>query len=212
MTNKISKIRGKIAEKGIFHYVKHLIKKIMRNLPPKYERLFMFEFNLTEPVEQIVDKSIIVGRLDTYSEIMDEFAEKRGDWYKDQAKDLFSKGNICFAAIIDGKIASCLWTSFNEVFLPDVEYKLKTPPNIAPLIDGYTLDEYRGKGLYKILWNDCLNYLISSKKYIKIYGFINNKNKRSIKVHDKLNLNKIILDIQLFRILGIKIHIKKKIS
>jgi hypothetical protein len=138
------------------------------------------------------------------------FANQRGSWYPQQARELFSKGNLCFVAIIDNKITSCLWTSFNKVYLPDIEYNLVVATDIAPLIDGYTLDEYRGRGLYKFLWNECHNYLVRSGKYSKIYGFINQVNKRSLIVHDILNLNKIILDITLIKFLGIRIHIKRK--
>ncbi len=201
----------KLKDKGIWHYIKSISHTIFRNLKPKYQRLYFFEYPLKEIIDQKIDSSVQVHRFTSMNVLLEKFALRRGHWYENQAKDLFSKGNICFAAIIENTITSCLWTSFNTVYFPDIEYILKVDSDVAPFIDGYTLDEYRGKGLYKILWNDCQNYLINTGKYSKIYGFINSSNKRSINVHNNLNLNKLIFHITLIKIFGIKIHFKKMI-
>jgi GNAT superfamily N-acetyltransferase len=183
-----------------------------RSLRPRCQKLIVFESLLEGIIPNEYNSTIEVKMLSEINEQFIPFANRRGAWYPIQASDLFSKGNICFVAVIDEKIASCLWTSFNQVYLPDIEYKLIVAKDIAPLIDGYTLDEYRGKGLYKILWNECFNYLVKSGKYSKIYGFINHANKRSLLVHDKLNLNKIILYITLIKFLGIRVHLKREIK
>jgi len=194
------------------HYFKCLLQLLHKFILPRWQRLFVFESLLGDIIPNEHNNYIEVKILREMDDKLLLFANRRGSWYPTQAKDLFSKGNICFVAVIDGKIASCLWTSFNEAYLTDIEYTIKTPPDVVCLIDGYTLEEYRGKGLYKILWSDCLNYLVNTNKCTKIYGFVNNKNKRSLKVHDKLDLNKIIFDITLLKIFGIRIHLKKKIS
>lgn len=207
-----SEIIQKIKTKGIMHYLQILFQLLRRYLRPRWQRLFVFEFPLGGIISNEYNNDIEVKMLREVDDHLLLFANRRGFWYLQQARDLFSKGNICFVTVIDGKITSCLWTSFNQVYLPDIEFKLSVAKDIAPLIDGYTLDEYRGKGLYKILWNECFNYLVKSGKYSKIYGFINHDNKRSLLVHDKLNLNKIILDITLIKFLGIRVHIKRKIK
>jgi len=212
MKYSLLQIIKKIKKNGFAYYYPTLFQLLRNFLRPKWQRLFIFESPLGGIIPNEYSNDIKVELLRGVDDKLLSFANRRGAWYLTQTKDLFLKGNICFSAVIDGKMASCLWTSFNEVYLPDIEYTIKTPPEVVSLIDGYTLEEYRGKGLYKILWNDCLNYLVKIKKYTKIYGFINNKNKRSLNVHDKLNLNKIIYDITLLKLFGIRIHIKNKIS
>ena len=148
MSYSISEILKKIKSKGIIHYFKYFLGIILRSLRPKWQRVFIFELPLIGIVPNEYHKTITVSVLKEINEPLLSFANQRGSWYTLQAKDLFSKGNLCFVAIIDEKIASCLWTSFNVVYLPDIEYKLAVAKDIAPLIDGYTLDEYRGRGLY----------------------------------------------------------------
>lgn len=210
MSFSLPGIYKRVQAKGVVHYWQRLFELSRKFLRPRWQRLFVFESPLEVMIQNKYNENIEVKMLREINDQMLSFSDRRGLWYTQQARDLFSKGNLCFVAIIEGKIASCLWTSFNNVYLPDIEYNLVVPENIAPLIDGFTLDEYRGKGLYKILWNECHNYLVKSGKYSKIFGFINNANKRSLAVHDKLNLNKIILDITLIKFLGIKVHIKRK--
>jgi GNAT superfamily N-acetyltransferase len=93
-----------------------------------------------------------------------------------------------------------------------VHYKLEADEKTALLIDGYTLSEHRGKGIYKAVWNYCLEYLRSRGDLDRIYGFILVKNKRSLIVHRKLQLQDIILVITYLRIFGVNLHFKKKIS
>jgi hypothetical protein len=203
-------ILTKLRTKGPAHYAKRMLEMARKFFRPRWQRLFLFESPLDSFVTNKYDEAVKLRILRETDDALLAFAGRRGPWYAAQAADLFSKGNLCFVAVIDGVIASCLWTSFNKVYLPDIEYTLYVEPDIAPLIDGYTLDEFRGKGLYKILWNECHNHLVATGKYSKIYGFINNANKRSLAVHDKLNLNKIILDITLIKFVGIRIHLKRK--
>ena len=212
MSRSFSEIFKKIKTKGIMHYLQILFQLLRRYLRPRWQRLFVFEFPLGGIIPNEYNNDIEVKMLREVDDHLLLFANRRGSWYLQQARDLFSKGNICFVTVIDEKITSCLWTSFNQVYLPDIEFKLSVAKDIAPLIDGYTLDVCRGKGLYKILWNECFNYLVKSGKYSKIYGFINHDNKRSLLVHDKLNLNKIIFDITLIKFLGIRVHLKRKIE
>jgi len=212
ISSSFSEIFKKIKTKGIIHYSKLVFQVLRKSLRPRWQRLFIFESQLEGIIPNEYKSTIEVKMLWEINEQLCSFANQRGAWYLQQARDLFLKGNICFVTVIDGKITSCLWTSFNQVYLPDIEYKLSVAKDIAPLIDGYTLDEYRGKGLYKILWNECFNYLVKSGKYSKLYGFINHANKRSLLVHDKLKLNKIILDITLIKFLGIRVHLKRKIK
>lgn len=212
MKQSFLQIINKIKKKGFMHYFRCLFQLLQKFLRPRWQRLFVFEFPLGGIIPNEYNNDIKVKMLREVDDQLLLFASRRGSWYLPQARNLFLNGNICFAAIVDENIASCLWTSFNQEYLSDIEYKLIVSKDIVPLIDGYTLDEYRGKGLYKILWNECFNYLAKSGKYSKMYVPILHANKKSLLVHSKLNLKKIILDITLIKFLGIKVHLKRKIK
>src|ERR1035437_4629773 len=124
ISHSFSEIFKKIKTKGIMHYSQLVFQLLCRSLRPRWQRLFIFESLLEGIVPNEHKSTIEVKMLWEINEQFRSFANQRGAWYPQQARDLFSKGNHCFVAVIDEKIASCLWTSFNQVYLPDIEYKL----------------------------------------------------------------------------------------
>jgi RimJ/RimL family protein N-acetyltransferase len=205
-------IINKIREEGVYHYCRIFFQKTRKLLIPRFRTTYIFESIIDEHPQIKYSEDFEIQVISHMNEMLREFARIRGPWYIQQAETLFSSGNVCFVAINNGKIVSCLWTSYKIVHLTEIEYKLTVADNIVPLIDGFTIDEFRGKGIYKILWEECNNYHFKQGTYSKIYGFINPVNKRSMKVHEKLNLNKIIIVITMMKIFGIKMYFKRKIT
>lgn len=203
-------ILQKVKEKGLKKSFRIAFQHLKPRIKPGYQKLYIFEIILKEKYPDIKLKEGMKIEIVKDVNELSEFSKRRGDWYNEYAKDLLDKGNLCFVMKVDGKIASCVWTSFKNVKFNDVQYDLKVTDNIAPLIDGYTLEEYRGMGIYRIIWNYCVNYLIDMQKFDRIYGGVLNCNKRSLKVHDKLNLNKVIMEVILIKGLGFRFHVIKK--
>ena len=130
----LRRIGLKIREKGFKHYLKIILKKVSIMIFPKYNKLFVFEIILSEYKSLRVKDNINVKIAKNVDEII-PFVLEREDWYLKHIKRLFEKGNLCFIGEINNQIASCLWTSFNEVYLSDVNYLLKVDKNIVPLIE-----------------------------------------------------------------------------
>lgn len=186
--------------------IKNTKKFFLKIVIPVRKTLLIFEIKLGTFIPKFKeDSNVDVCMIKNIVEIQ-EFIDKREPWYNEQARNLLTKGNLCFYGKYKGIVASCLWTSFNEVYLNEIKYTLKVHKKIVPLIDGYTLDDYQGLGIYKNVWNSTLSYLKNTGLYTSVYGFIFTYNNRSLNVHEKLQLDNIIMKIIYTRILGINFH------
>ena len=211
---KLAGIRGilrKAKEKGILHYLKNFYTFGIKKLFPKYRKIFVLELELARfSGKSNLRKDVKIEIAHSTEEII-SYIEERGDWYYNFAEKLFSKGNLCFVGKINNEIASCVWTSFNETWLPNVEYMLYVDKDVVPLIDVYTLPKFRNAGILSAVWSSCLKHLQQNPNYSRIYECIEPSNTRSLEVHRKLGLERIIIEIRLFRILGIRKHWIKQI-
>lgn len=202
----------KIKRKGIIFYLKIYYKRLLKIVIPKYAKLFILEIDLTKfTVKSDQRKNVRIEIAKNIKEI-ESFIKKREDWYYYYAKSLFEKGNLCFVGEINNKIVSCVWTSFNEAYLSNIEYLLHVNKDTVPLIDAYTLPEYRNKSIYGMVWNSCINYFKEKSEYTKIYGFIRPSDTRSLEVHKKLKLEHIIMKVTLLKIFGFRKHFIKHIK
>jgi len=207
----------KIKKKGIIWYLKIYYKKLLKVLIPKYEKLFIFEVDLKKFTRKSDQrKNVKIEIVKNIKEIK-PFIERREDWYYHHAKSLFEKDNLCFVGKINDKIVSCLWTSFNEVYLPNIEYLLHVDKDTVPLIDAYTLPEYRNMGIYGMVWNSCINYFKEKPEYTKIYGFRVPSNIRNLEIDKHLKLKhqvrvSPIMKVTLLKIFGLRKHFIKHIK
>ena len=179
---------------------------MLRNARPKYQKLFVFEQFLSETPHPSRMKDDVDFQIKTNAKEIGSLIEQREHWYPSLAEKRFDDGNICFVAEHEKKIISCVWTSFNEVYLPNVEYTLRVEKEVAPLIDGWTSPDFRGMGVYNFVWNNTIRYLREHSEYKKIYGFIQPTNKLSLIVHRRMNLEKVIIIITLTKVFGIRFH------
>lgn len=201
----------KVKEKGFIKSFIIAYKKIKPKIIPGYQKLIVFETMIKNKYTEINLKKGIEIDIIKNSDELKEFGKKRGDWYYDYAKDTLSKGNYCFVAKVDGKIAGCLWIVFNQFYFNELQYNLKVDDNIALLIDAFTLDEYRRMGLQRILWEYCVNFLIGLDKYDRAQVHILYKNKRSLMTHSNLVPDTMkVLEIILIKGFGLRFHIVKK--
>lgn len=201
---------SKLREKGVMHYLRFVVKKLLVAMVPKFRKLYVFELDVSKFCEQFSQRQGIDVEVIRNLDEMITFIKEREPWYYAYAKGLMEKGNLCFVGKIDNRIVSCVWTSFNEVYLSDVEYLLRVNARTVPLIDGYTLPEYRKMGVYSMVWRRCIEYFQKDPRYTRIYGFITSSNLGSLVVHRKLELMHVIMQITLLRIFGIRKHFMKR--
>jgi len=158
------------------------IKRVATHIRPRYEKILVFEKKTSDFEDknlEIKAKLIIAKNIDSIKSLIDQ----REGWYHKWAQERFKGGNYCFALEFKGVIVSCVWTCFNQVYLPNVDYNLSVQKDVAPLLDGWTSPNYRKKGLYSFVMNACLKYLYNNTKYKKVYFFIRPENYNSIMIH-----------------------------
>ncbi len=86
-------------------------------------------------------------------------AEQVGNALKaDVVHRRFERGEICFAAVYEGKIVSYCWMAQGKIGIEEIDLAVATLPDEVYLYDAYTLDEWRGKGLYPAVLNEMLLY------------------------------------------------------
>ena len=176
---------------------------------PKYKKSFIYEIDLTQFKGKSDQRKNVRIEIAKNIKEIESFIKKREDWYYDYAKSLFEEDNLCFVGKIDNKIVSCLWTSFNVLYISEIEYLLHVDKDTVPIVDGYTLPEYRNMGIYGMVWNSFMNYFKGRSEYNKIYGSIAPSDIRSLEVHKKLKLEHIVMKVTLLRIFGFKKHFIK---
>ena len=136
--------------------------------------------------------------------------EEREHYVKKQYENWLKLGYICFIARTEGRTVGLLW--LNNTGTVPLEFgrqlilKAKTE---AAIIDGYVLKRYRGKGIYKIIWNAVL--LEAQKlKVNNLYAQILNNNVISIKVHYPLGMKNVYQRLDYYRIMWFNFFRLKK--
>ena len=67
-----------------------------------------------------------------------------------------------------------------------------------------TLPKFRNSGVYGAIWDRFVHYFKERPGYTRMYVCIEPRNVRSLNVHKRLGLEKIRIEIRMFRILGIR--------
>jgi len=199
-TSERQMIRASIGTKRIVRFFRR--KTI--ELGFKYGRLYVLELVPKPDLARSNDYGYQVGIASGLDDLR-TLLERREKWFGEEAEQRLGKGDVCFVARFNGDVISCLFATFNSVYLPDVEYDLSLDEDTVGLIDAYTLPEFRGKHVYSLVFDACSGHF-SRVGYRKVYGFIAPDNVRSLKVHRKLGLDRIVFDITLVRFLGVRKH------
>jgi len=182
-------------------------KNIIFFLLPSYNKIYIFEKKVGK-LDKVSFEDIELSLI-TKKEDLQSLINQRDYWYDHWSSSRFQEGNLCFALKKENKIRSCLWTSFNKVYLPTVHYNLFVKEDIVPLLDGWTSPNYRNKGYYSKVLKFALDYLSKEDKYKKVYFFIRPDNLLSLKIHKDLE---VVLEISTYRLFGINYTKKKRIS
>ena len=162
--------------------------------------------SLLKPLSKLKPKIDVKVRIINNIDGLKHVIEHHGSWYVSWAQKRLEEGNLCFGADYNGKIISTVWTSFEEVFLPDVEFTLKAKNGVIPLLGAWTSPDFRGQGIYPSVWNECCKFLIKEKHAKRVWGFIHPSNISSFRVHRDLHCDTIDMVIILNKFLGIKKH------
>lgn len=192
------------------------IYRRVRELGFKYGRLYVLEMWLDQAAARCDDYGYMVETVSDLDELL-TLMERREAWFAEVAARSLARGDVCFAAKINGEVISCLFATFGRVDLPTVpsvpsaDYSLPLDDRTVALIGAYTLPEHRGKHAYSAVFGACINHFTRTE-FERILGFIAPDNSRSLEVHQKLGLDRIVLLITTVRFLGVTKHLIKPID
>ncbi len=165
-------------------------KAIDKILTPLFvqNRILIYKFTGDKPVPVAVHARAIFKEL-----FISELPRLEKVMYQDRKaiERRFKKGDRCFAAEIDGRVAHYTWVSFGEEYLPSIEKRIKVRENEAYIYNVYTVPSFRREGLfsyvlgqilrrlhdssYKRLWVSVLSNNISSQTAFEKLGFKKDK-------------------------------------
>jgi len=176
----------------------------------KYGRIYVLEMPLVPRATKVNDGGYDVKTVSDLSELT-TLVERRETWWRAAVEQRFANGDLCFVAKDHGQAIACLFATFSNVRLPlihDAPYSLPLDNETVGLIDSYTLPEYRGKGVYSSVFEACLIYFAGTR-FRRVRGFIHPDNVHSMKVHQKLGLDRIVLVITSVGLFGVRRHYAK---
>ncbi len=184
------------------------IKRSFSSLKPSFERMYVLEqsLNSLELTKSKSDLDLITG---SKIEDVESLIVQRPQWYRNWAQKRFDEGNVCFGLAKDNKIVSCIWTSYESAYLPNVDYNLILPKEIVSVLDGWTSPAYRKQGLYSSVMEHCLDYFRKHSNYVGVYFFIRPENLISLSIHKHLE---VVFYIRLMKIFPFKFRKIKQLN
>jgi ribosomal protein S18 acetylase RimI-like enzyme len=188
----------------------------IRRIPGKIIRFifttnsaYWFEKDLIDKIPDL--KTEIPVNIDTNS------TKKTIDWLKKQKHSwvinaneikIALKYNHCWAsAKINKKIIGSIKIGYSKVYISDYEKVFDLSEKTAFIYDTYVLEEYRKKGVAKLLISEAVKYL-KNKGYAKVGCHIPAWNIASINAYEKIGFKKMKY-IRYIKIFGLSFRITK---
>lgn len=111
-----------------------------------YRRLLLFAKSLDEPFPSLAP-AIPVECAPLEPDEVAELAGLHPDVSIEEARARLEKGHRCYVARHCGRVVHAIWTGFDRVWIPYLEYWLQLQPGDAYAYQSWTAAEYRGKGI-----------------------------------------------------------------
>lgn len=216
-SDKILNFKIALKRKGIRHLLENpseiyllfpLIIRVLKNRMVKdLTEVFLLEMEL-EPRKYDKSYDYVIGNN------MNELRQFVNDRIKEDAtlsnfdyeENIYlrmQRGDRYFVLKENDVIASILFVSFTSAFITPVAYELKIPDGYVGIYDVYTLQKYRGKGLYQNLFNFCVDNLFR-KGYKKAYLWLMKHNVPSVVIHNKLGMKTVVRIIMMKQGYGLR--------
>jgi len=82
---------------------------------------------------------------------VEDYLAFRPDARRDRILPRWAAGNLCFVARHEGRIVACGWGTAAAAWTDYLQCAIELAPGDAYLYDGYTLPEWRGRGIFQAL-------------------------------------------------------------
>ena len=116
------------------------------------------------------------------------------------------EGDRCYVAEYGGKIISFVWTSYGNVYVPELEMSLQLADDEFYFYNGLTPPRFRRYGLQKAIIADLITFH-RKMGYKKVFSSTSVKNKAGIGVIHKKFGGKKRMIVRLIKIFGISLKI-----
>jgi RimJ/RimL family protein N-acetyltransferase len=173
----------------------------------RHSRVYQMDVPITLRPAEPNSHRFQVHRASSVAELQ-PLIEQREAWFGRSARQRLAEGDVCFVAKLDGKVVSCIFGTLTSVLVSEVEYTMPLDDPTVALFDSYTLPEHRGKYAYSSVLHAAINHCREAG-FERIVGFIAPDNVRSLRVHQRLGVNRIISTITMVRFLGVRKHFFK---
>lgn len=179
---------------GIKSSLKHLLRKIF-----VFEKMFLFEKFPMAPchIENEDKVNVRIAQNSDISILRRNFAKFKGG----KAEERLNSGHLCFIAERNGDVVHYSWVAFKEIYLKELNRKLRMESDVAYIYDGYTVPEFRGMGISSLVAAKIFEYLLKNG-FNKAYYLISSNNHPSLRVAEKIGSRNIgeITSIRLFKL------------
>jgi GNAT superfamily N-acetyltransferase len=164
-------LKGIVTSKRL-NRIKHLTTAVFSSIA-RQESALVFEKNLEDvPLKKEVHAETIVKIINRG--YPPEFTEKLRK-FGVNVREMLAAGQMCFTASIFGDLIHWTCIAFNETYVREIERKIHIPPDSAYIYAGYTIAEYRGRGISPRILNEICDFLYK-KGYRKAYLSIRTNN------------------------------------
>lgn len=154
----------------------------------KREKLFVFEHTLPDlsfKSQAKVEVDVNLVSQDDFSKFAKTFKDLRKN-----ADERFKMGHLCFGAILNGEYVHLKWITFNELYVEEIDRKIRVSSGAAYMYDSYTLPNYRGLGISSKVMEKTVQHL-SKIGMKRIYAVVRHNNFPMLKVKQKEKARKI---------------------
>jgi GNAT superfamily N-acetyltransferase len=152
---------------------------LRKTLGIHWQTIIFFERQVSEPITEVVPKIPVQIRIATVDDI-DKFKNMFDDKKCNLLRQRFTRGEICFVAVVGEKVIAQQWVSYSDEYDPDNRLTVKVNSNEGYFFDTYVLPEYRNNRLHSALVASGLKY-IYDRGLKKAIGIVVKNNTYSIK-------------------------------
>jgi len=99
-------------------------------------------------------------------------------------------GDLCFVGENGGDIVHYEWVCLNEIFVNFLEKKIRVKPNFAYVYNGYTVPQYRSRGISAAALTNAATYLFQ-RGIEEMYVIIGPDNRASLRTWQKIGPRKL---------------------
>lgn len=180
------------------------IARFIKNFLFERNKMLIFKMDISDTPKKVeYEHDVEISKINNSD--LDALMRDKRSTHKATMLKRLKQGDLCFKAQKNGKIYGYIWIRKNTLYFSEVYYKVRTDELSVWVYDELVFDEFRGKGIQqKILleiFKQCKNL-----GYKRVYVGILSDNEPSLKAHMRFGFEKLVKEIRMQKILGIKRH------